>query len=104
MLGIRRVGNVAVDLWQGDPSDFVCDVTLSVDSILHLRSQLWQLDAKSGCQHLVILPHSSKDAVEFVQAVEALESHLELAAVERITFILGDLASYKVFQDALMAD
>jgi hypothetical protein len=89
MLGIRHYRGCAVDLWCGDPNEFVAD---------RHRSHCYELAALAG-QHLAIaIGDSEMPDVIFARLLAEL---LVDPIPRRVTLILPSLARYKEFQAAL---
>jgi len=97
MLGIRHYAGSAIDLWQGEISDFDCDLQ-SRDIRLGLIDA--QVKAK---RHLVYVP--DEDAHDTMAAIkEFLDDRVAGGTYpKRITVILSDADQYKTYQSELFS-
>lgn len=99
MLGIRKFKGVSIDLWCGAPNEFAVDK-------LH---QGFPEDPRSvfSENHRHISVSVDKYSVsEFVSCIEKLKAALSnlntsSKSLERVTFIISEIASYSEFQDQL---
>ena len=108
MLGLRHYRKTAVDLWQGDAAEFVCDgrfVLDAADFVGQLATMLKQFPR--GHVTLTSLGSSAELTDEgSCKLMQQLKNFLDVhdpSAMRRITFVLHTLAVYKVFQEQLFA-
>ena len=92
MLGIRRQGGVAIDLFQGDASLFAADA--QVGSV----SDLAVADSR-GARHVAIVGASV--VAEIGNLKVFLGRAMKLKSLRRVTFLLADSDQYYAFQDEL---
>ncbi len=91
MLGIRRLGTVSIDLYQGDPAGFVADVQASsAQGIAGLGPSV---------RHVAVV--AAKDVEELAKLKAVLISKEAPQGLRRVTFVLGSLDLYYAFQDEL---
>lgn len=90
MLGIRRHGAVAIDLFQGDPSLFASDVLVS-----------GARDIESLAQGRHVAVTGVADPAELSKLKSVLDSGKAPTVLRRVTFILASLDLYYAFQDEL---
>ena len=92
MLGVRHYKNCAVDLWCGEPRDFITD--LSITS--------WTLTPDLAGKHVGVEVSPSDDAS---QIMETLKTDLDgtNSRPRRVSFLTPDLEHYKKLQAALFA-
>jgi hypothetical protein len=104
MLGIRQYRGAAIDLWQGDPEEFACDL-VSDEILSGLSSSL-----TNRYRHLAITPRlngaSATDQTTYAQAAMSqikkfLEEQPEESFPKRVTVILPDATQYDLFQKFL---
>ncbi len=108
MLGIRHCQGVAIDLWQGDVELFVNDLTirmqtLGADQINAKLVELLQSSEQKIARHLAIDVGTNmvEFATQLMSELHKLLSEQPRKSLRRLTFVLPDLNSYYVFQDAL---
>lgn len=106
MLGIRQFRGAAIDLWQGDPGEFACDL-ISDEILSGLNSSL-----SNRYRHLAITPRfNGASAAEQAACAEQamgqiktfLEEQSEASFPKRVTVILPDTNQYDLFQKFLFA-
>lgn len=91
MLGIRRQGAVAIDLFQGDPTGFVADAQASsAQGIAALGPSV---------RHVAVV--APTDVQELAKLKTVLTSGAAPQGLRRVTFVLGSLDLYYAFQDEL---
>jgi hypothetical protein len=95
MLGIRRFGGVAIDLFQGELRLFACDAVLDGASI---GEGLAAADV-AGSRHVAIV--GGKDPEAALGAVDRYLRGERPGAVARITFVLSSVPQYYEFQESL---
>ena len=107
MLGIRQYKSVAIDLWQGDESQFYCDL-LARD----LKKGLAQAH-KEDKRHLVYAPVlSDLNAEEVIENARKAMSEIkdfidkreENSYPQRITLAFDQHEPYLVFQEGLFSN
>ncbi len=91
MLGIRRHGAVAIDLFQGDPALFTSDVQASAAQGISCLAP--------AVRHVAIV--GSKDVGELQKLKTVLTSGEAPQGLRRVTFVLATLDLYYAFQDEL---
>lgn len=91
MLGIRRLGLVAIDLFQGDPAGFVADAQASsAQGIAGLAPFV---------RHVAVV--TPTDIQELARLKTVLTSGGAPQGLRRVTFVLASLDLYYAFQDEL---
>lgn len=112
MLGIRFYENQAFDSWQGDISQFACDVCILAETetatspasiLLHASKEMpWASVAASAPRHVGISFRACGAMPE--KAVAQLRVDCErgqLSAISRVTFIVGSAVEHQQIQAAL---
>ena len=105
MLGIRRFHETAVDVWQGELSQFAADI--HIDSFSSLENFQKAL-GKSSRQHICCGPLDVADgneptlaATRAMATVRQLVESMGHNAPRRITFALATAELYTTYRDAL---
>lgn len=91
MLGIRRYGAIAVDLFQGDAAYFVADVqTAEARDLASLAATV---------RHVAIV--GTKDIADLSLLKATLMAGGVPQSLRRVTYVLASLDLYYAFQDEL---
>ncbi len=125
MLGLRYFRNVALDLWVGQASEFWTDLfvlprgkeseLLGASSLLcHLPdagyatfsdlTEVWSLVEKRGYRHVGFLVQNQDKLVIEAQILQIQAGLSELKSMPnkmRITFVIADLATHKLYKEIL---
>ena len=118
MLGIAHHKHLTIDLWLGDPKDFVCDRLLGEKELLTRFQALpctpfpirWERDQAFDQQllnlpptdHLGILGEGAIAVHPAKDLLETLRDHAgSLGHLRRISFIFASLEAYDPFQSQL---
>lgn len=112
MLGIRFYENQAFDSWQGDISQFACDVCILAETetatspasiILHASTEVpWATVAVSAPRHVGISFRACGAIPEKALAQLRLDCEQgQLSAISRVTFIVSSAVEHQQIQAAL---
>lgn len=112
MLGIRFYENQAFDSWQGDISQFACDVCILAEAesvaspasiILHASKGVpWASVTASAPRHVGISFRACGAVPEKIVAQLRVECEQgQLSAVSRVTFIVNSALEHQQIQAAL---
>lgn len=108
MLGLRHYRNTAVDLWQGEAADFVCDGRFVLDGA-DFGGQLATVLEQFPRGHVTLTTLGSpaemteEGASKLMQHLKSFLDAQSPGAMRRLTFVLHTLPLYKVFQEQLFA-
>ncbi len=105
MLGIRKYRGAAIDLWQGNPEEFACDLisdevagglsSAAVNRYRHLALALKLKDDPSPLQSLAM------QAMDEIKNFLESNNHADDKFPQRITLILNSSLQYDTFQTKL---
>jgi|GEM_PF-1234267 len=109
MLGLRKINGCQIDLWCGDPADFVTDSRLVINKLPDefSNSISTSLTDATGRHCGVVIKQNSAD-LQRIQ-LKRVFTDIELLTkksgqpLQRLTFIFSELEAYKVFQRAFFA-
>ena len=107
-LGIRNLDGIAIDLWQGNPTDFVADSVVKLAGIPpHKLTEVLQTEI-SAChgRHIKIeipetIPIASSVSLMRHLRTTIVEQGLAKKGTRRVTWILPTLDHYHTYQEQL---
>jgi hypothetical protein len=106
MLGLRKINGSQIDLWCGDPADFVTESRLVFstlpDYFLDALNHVILSQSGRHCGIEIKQNAAELQKTDLKQVFSSLETFTkkEGQPLRRLTFIFSDLDAYKAFQKA----
>ena len=94
MLGLRRIGNIQLDVWVGDGGQFDCDIKAS--------SPYQLIDLLQKNRHVSLaIENDSKASLEEVQKLTKQITETTFPSKGRLTLICSNLEDYQKTKEML---